>query len=186
LFHFVTKQLPENAWMTGMSTNESVLPIPKPEEQLWGIYYTDREYAREIGDPLLGIVAAPTKAAAQVAAFNQGLPDSWAHPLSPEQIKSIQGPAKHQPEQARITMQPTTAELRTAIEVLTMLDQRLNDHAAHSVKELPDTELGDRYATHIEAQTTEQTSQIGKVSIQLQNWREELLQQQQQRVAHRV
>jgi hypothetical protein len=172
--------------MTGMNTNESVLPIPKPDEQLWGIYYTDREYAREIGDPLLGIVAAPTKAAAQVAAFKQGLADSWAHPLSAEQIKSIQGPAKHQPDPSRITMQPTTAELRTAIEVLTMLDQRLNDHAAHSVKQLPDTELGDRYATHIEDQTTEQTSHIGKVSMQLQNWREELLQQQQQRVAHRV
>jgi hypothetical protein len=186
LFHFVTKQLLENDWMTGMNTNDSVLPIIKPDEQLWGIYYTDREYAREMGDPLLGVVAAPTKAAAQVAAFKQGLPDSWAHPLSAEQIKSIQGPAKHQPEQSRITMQPTTAELRTAIEVLTMLDQRLNDHAAHSVTQLPNTDLGDRYAEHIEAQTTEQTSHIEKVSMQLQNWREELLQQQQQRMTHAV
>jgi hypothetical protein len=186
LFHFVTKQLLENVWMTGMNTNDSALPTTKPDEQLWGIYYTDREYAREMGDPLLGVVAAPTKAAAQVAAFKRGLPDSWAHPLSPEQIKSIRESATHRPDEARNTMQPTTAELRSAVEVLKMLDQRLNDHAAHSVRQLPDTELGDRYAAHIQAQTTEQTSHIEKISFQLQNWREELLQQQQQRVAHTI
>ena len=81
---------------------------------------------------------------------------------------------------------PTTAELRTAIEVLKVLDQRLNDQATHSVMQLPETELGDRYAAHIEARTIEQTSHIEKVSTQLQNWREELLQQQKQRVAQSV
>jgi hypothetical protein len=81
---------------------------------------------------------------------------------------------------------PTTAELRTAIEVLKMLDQRLNDHAAHSVSQLPDTDLGDRYAEHIEAQTVEQTSHIGKVSTQLQNWRDEMLQKQKQQVGQSV
>ena len=83
-------------------------------------------------------------------------------------------------------MQPTTAELRTAIEVLKMLDQRLNDHAAHSVEQLPDTELGDRYAEQIEARTIEQASHIEKVSAQLKNWREELLQQQKQQVSQSV
>jgi hypothetical protein len=83
-------------------------------------------------------------------------------------------------------MTPTTAELRTAIEVLKMLDQRLNDQAAHSVMQLPNTELGDQYAEQIEARTIEQTSHIEKVSVQLQNWREELLQQQKQQVAQSV
>jgi hypothetical protein len=83
-------------------------------------------------------------------------------------------------------MQPTTAELRTAIEVLKLLDQRLNDHAAHSVMQLPKTELGDQYAAHLDAQTIEQTSHIEKVSVQLQNWREELLQQQRQRMTQSV
>jgi hypothetical protein len=83
-------------------------------------------------------------------------------------------------------MTPTTAELRTAIEVLNMLDQRLNDQAAHSVMQLPNTELGDQYAEQIEARTIEQTSHIEKVSMQLQNWREELLQQQKQQVAQSV
>jgi hypothetical protein len=83
-------------------------------------------------------------------------------------------------------MTPTTAELRTAIEVLKMLDQRLNDQAAHSVMQLPNTELGDQYAEQIEARTIEQTSHIKRVSMQLQNWREELLQQQKQQVAQSV
>ena len=83
-------------------------------------------------------------------------------------------------------MTPTTAELRTAIEVLKMLGQRLDNHAAHSVMQLPETELGDRYAAHIEAQTIEQTSHIEKVSMQLQNWRDELLQQQKKQIAQSV
>ena len=67
-----------------------------------------------------------------------------------------------------------------------MLGQRINDHAAHSVMQLPNTELGDQYAAHIEARTIEQTSHIEKVSMQLQNWRDELLQQRKQQVAQSV
>ena len=81
---------------------------------------------------------------------------------------------------------PTTAELRTAIEVLKMLGQRINDYAAHSVSQLPDTELGDQYAAHIEAQTIEQTSHLEKVSMQLKNWRDELVQEQKQHVAQSI
>ena len=33
----------------------------KSGKQLWGIYHTDREYARELGDPLRTVVEAPTK-----------------------------------------------------------------------------------------------------------------------------
>jgi hypothetical protein len=83
-------------------------------------------------------------------------------------------------------MTPTTAEIRTAIEVLKMLDHRINEQAAHSVNQLPDTALGDQYAAHLEAQTIEQTSHIEKVSTQLQNWREELLEQQKQQVTQSV
>jgi hypothetical protein len=171
--------------MAGMKMNQSTLPTPKPGEQLWGIYFTDREYARIIGDPLRAVVPAPTKIAAEETAGQLGLSDAWAHPLASEQIKSIRE-STARPEQSRTTMQPTTAELRTAIEVLKMLDQRLNDHAAHSVMQLPKTELGDQYAAHLDAQTIEQTSHIEKVSVQLQNWREELLQQQRQRMAQLV
>lgn len=75
-------------------------------------------------------------------------------------------------------MTPTTAELRSAVEVLKALDHRLNEHAAHSVKQLPDDFLGDRHADVIKTRTLEQTNRIGKVVTQLQNWREELLEQQ--------
>jgi len=83
-------------------------------------------------------------------------------------------------------MTPTTAELRTAIEVLKMLGQRTNDHAAHAISQLPDTELGNTYAAHIKDQSIEQTSHIEKVSMQLQNWRDELSQQQQKQVMQSV
>ncbi len=177
----------QKIWFTGgMKTNQFMLPPLKPGDQLWGIYFTDREYAREMGDPLLGVVAAPTKTAAEETAVGQGLPDAWASPLTPQQIKSIRESETRPTEKPRLTMQPTTAELRTAIEMLKALDQRLNEQAAHSVMQLPETDLGDRYAAHIEARTIEQTSHIEKVSMQLQNWRNELLQQRKQQVAQSV
>jgi hypothetical protein len=186
LFVFRTKRLAKLASLTGMKTNQFALPRLKPGEQLWGIYFTDREFAREMGDPLLGVVAAPTKIVAEESAARLGLDSPWAHPLTPDQIKSIRESATRHSEQSRITMQPTTAELRTAIEVLKTLDQRLNDQAEHSVRQLPNTDLGDQYAEQIEARTIEQTSHIEKVFMQLQNWREELLQQQNQRVTQSV
>ena len=85
-----------------------------------------------------------------------------------------------------IMQQPTTAELRTAIQVLKKLGERFNEHAAHSITELPHTQLGDNYAAHIEARTIEQTSHIETVATQLQNWRDELLQQRLTTVSHHV
>jgi hypothetical protein len=81
---------------------------------------------------------------------------------------------------------PTTAQLRTAIEVLRKLGDRINEHATHSVMQLPDTQLGDNYAAHIGARSIEQTNHIENVATQLQNWRDELLQQQEQSIAHHV
>lgn len=43
----------------------------KPGNQLWGIYHTDREYARVMGDPLRTVIEAPTKLAAE-----EEVPDS--------------------------------------------------------------------------------------------------------------
>jgi hypothetical protein len=44
----------------------------KPGSQLWGIYHTDREYARLMGDPLRTVVEAPSKPAAEQAAARHG------------------------------------------------------------------------------------------------------------------
>ena len=54
--------------------------------QLWGIYYTDREYARLLGDPLRTMVEASSKSAAEEAAGKLGFECPWAHPVTAEQI----------------------------------------------------------------------------------------------------
>lgn len=59
----------------------------KPNSQLWGIYYTDREYARLMGDPLRTVVEAPTKLAAEQAAARLGFSEPWAHPVTPEEAQ---------------------------------------------------------------------------------------------------
>jgi hypothetical protein len=81
---------------------------------------------------------------------------------------------------------PTTAQLRTAIEVLSKLGERLNTEAAHSVIQLPETRLGDDYAARIEARAIEKTTHIETVAAQLKNWRDELLEQRRHCVAHHV
>jgi hypothetical protein len=63
---------------------------PRPGNQLWGIYYTDREYAREHGDPLRTVIEAPTKLAAEEEAARLGFGDPWAHGVTPDQISQAQ------------------------------------------------------------------------------------------------
>jgi len=58
----------------------------KAAGQLWGIYYTDREYARLLGDPLRTVVEASSKSAADEAAGKLGFESPWAHPVTTEQI----------------------------------------------------------------------------------------------------
>ena len=71
-----------------MNTTQSL--TPRPGNQLWGIYHTDREYAREVGDPIRTVVEAPTKLAAEEAAARLGFSDPWAHPVTAEQAKRQQ------------------------------------------------------------------------------------------------
>jgi hypothetical protein len=81
---------------------------------------------------------------------------------------------------------PTTAQIRTAVAVLKKLGERLNEHATHSVLQLPDSQLGDHYAGRIEVGAIEQTTRIQTVAAQLEHWRDELLQQRRQCVSHHV
>lgn len=73
--------------------------------QLWGIYYTDREYARVMGDPLRTVVEAPTKLAAEEAAARLGFSEPWAHPIRPEEVQLAEWLPKrrqsHRPELPR-------------------------------------------------------------------------------------
>lgn len=81
---------------------------------------------------------------------------------------------------------PTPVQIRTAIDVLKKLGERLNEHAAHSMIQLPDSQLGDNYAARIEVRAIEQISRIQHVAVQLEHWRDELLQQRRQSVSHHV
>ena len=66
-----------------MSTKTTVAP----GNQIWGIYYTDREYARLMGDPLRTVVEASTKLAAEETAARLGFSGPWAHPVRPEEVQ---------------------------------------------------------------------------------------------------
>jgi len=80
-----------------MSTNATL----KPASQQWGIYYTDREYAHEFGDPLRTVIEAPTKLAAEEAAARLGFGDPWAHPVTSEQAKQAQWHSIRRPAHRR-------------------------------------------------------------------------------------
>jgi hypothetical protein len=71
--------------MARMNTTQD--STQQSKNQLWGIYYTDREYARVHGDPLRTIVEAPTKIAAEELAMRLGFGDPWAHPVEAEEIE---------------------------------------------------------------------------------------------------
>ncbi|MGI8966185.1 MAG: hypothetical protein ACR2H1_08890 [Limisphaerales bacterium] len=81
---------------------------------------------------------------------------------------------------------PTTAHIRTAIEVLTKLGERLNTHGKHSVMQLSESSLGAHYAGRIEVRAIEQITRIEAVGTQLRNWRDEMLEQRRQCVGHHV
>jgi hypothetical protein len=70
---------------------------PKPGNQLWGIYQTDREHARELGDPLRTVVEAPNKLIAEETAARLGFGDSRAHSITSQQVRHAQWLHKRQP-----------------------------------------------------------------------------------------
>jgi hypothetical protein len=77
----------------GMSTNVT----PKPDSQLWGIYHTDREHARELGDPLRAVIEAPNKFTAEETAARLGFDVPWAHPVTSEEVRHTQWLHKRRP-----------------------------------------------------------------------------------------
>jgi hypothetical protein len=80
----------------------------KPGNQLWGIYHTDREYARVMGDPLRTVVEAPTKLAAEEAAARLGFGEPWAHPVTPEVAERAQWlPRRQSTRRQRLAHKPS-------------------------------------------------------------------------------
>ena len=81
---------------------------------------------------------------------------------------------------------PSTAQIRTAIEVLKKFGEHINHNAVNKVIELSDSQLHDQQPGRIEARTIEQTTRIETVAAQLESWRIKLLQQGRQCVSHHV
>ena len=69
----------------------------KSGKRLWGIYHTDREYARELGDPLRTVVEAPSKLIAEESAAQLGFGDPWAHPVNSVTARQAQWHHKRRP-----------------------------------------------------------------------------------------
>jgi hypothetical protein len=82
-------------------------------------------------------------------------------------------------------MTPSTADLRTAIQVLEKLGERFTTNANNSMIEMSESQPGSHRAGQIEASAIEQTARVKLVSAQLKSWRDELL-QQRQTVSHHV
>ena len=86
----------------------STTTIEKADGQLWGIYHTDREYARLLGDPLRTVVEASSKSAAEEAAGRLGFESPWAHPVTPEQIpQALWIPSSTPKRRQKPTRQPS-------------------------------------------------------------------------------
>jgi hypothetical protein len=81
---------------------------------------------------------------------------------------------------------PTTAQVRTAIEVLKKLEERIDNHATFNMMQSPESRGGDDTAARIEAQTIEQIARVKTVMAQLESWRDELRQDRRQCVAQHV
>src|SRR5262252_6995499 len=92
---------------------------------------------------------------------------------TPRAIADAQTFTRH----SRLIMRtPTTAQVRTAIEVLKKLEERIDNHATFNTMQLPESRQGDDAAARIEAQTIEQIARVKTVMAQLESWRDELRQ----------
>ncbi len=70
---------------------------------------------------------------------------------------------------------PSTVQLRTAIQVLKMFGEHLNNQASNTAIELAESHQSVHHAGRIEAGTIEQTTRIETVAAQLEKWRDELV-----------
>lgn len=79
---------------------------------------------------------------------------------------------------------PTTAQIRTAIQVLKRFGEHINRNAANLIVVLPETRLGAHVGARAKLVSIEQITRIQAVTAQMEQWRNELNQQQRQCVSH--
>ena len=81
---------------------------------------------------------------------------------------------------------PTTADLCTTIQVLDKLAERINAHAAQSVRQIPPSSVSGQLAGQIGVNAMEQNNQVKEITRLLQTWKIELEQRRRQNVFHHV
>ena len=81
---------------------------------------------------------------------------------------------------------PTTIQIRTAIEVLQKLGERINEHAARSVRQIPPSSVSGQLAGQISVNAMEQTKQVGGITELLQSWHGELEHRRKQTTSYHV
>jgi hypothetical protein len=80
----------------------------KSGKRLWGIYHTDRKYARELGDPLRTVVEAPNKLIAEESAAQLGFGDPWAHPVNSMTARRALWLHNHRPGNRQALTKPSS------------------------------------------------------------------------------
>ncbi len=81
---------------------------------------------------------------------------------------------------------PTSAEIRTAIQVLKKYGEHINHNAANVIIDLPETRFGDHVAARAKVVSIEQVTRIQTVAAQLEKWRDDLHHERRQCVSHHV
>lgn len=81
---------------------------------------------------------------------------------------------------------PTTAQIRTAIQVLKRFGEHINHNAANLIIELPETRFGAQVGARAKVVSIEQVTRIQTVTAQLEKWCDELSQQRRQCVSHHL
>ena len=81
---------------------------------------------------------------------------------------------------------PTTTQIRTAIEVLERLGERINEFAARSVRQIPPSSVNGQLAGQISANAMEQTKQVGEITGLLKTWHGELEYRRRQNVSQHI
>ena len=103
-----------------------------------------------MGDPLRTVIEAPTKLGAEENAARTRLQRTVGASRNQQTRPGSAGKQPDQPPERKparahshlIMQTPTTAELRTAIQVLDKLGERLTAHANHSMIEMPEYSVG--------------------------------------------
>ncbi len=69
---------------------------------------------------------------------------------------------------------PTSNEIRTAVQVLQALSERIHINATDQVMHLSESSFGEHQAARIESQNLERSGRINDVIGQLNDWKETL------------